>query len=1498
MQALRVFILAAIAAAVLAAPSSPKTKKSEKTPQLQRRLGLARIELPQPKLKGLAHRLLQVKRGFLSAQVTANDGHLVGLSFRMKHGHKPGYHLKVGQEPSKGDWDGPGYNKKSWGAFDSSNLPYGSYSSGPYSSFGSQNYQSMFRDAHGLSLGHESSLYSEGLQSYNYKDAASFGHPFSGYQVPGYVTTVPKIPVIKLVDSGPTMLPAVSGVYDQATVVQTPTLVQSFPAAKAIGGHAKVPAARIVHKVPLSAFPKKITDAQQQVPGTAYGFHPVVVQKVPVSKLAVHVPQSHYVMHTVKPVTVIRTPIYAATGAGELYPIDVGGSGYQDEEAGGAQDGAGNGNAAGAQGGESQEGQSNGHGGGAYGNGGASQRGQFNGGGGGGKNYGGGHGGAGASSSRGFNGAGGGIYGHGNGASGGFSNGGFNGGSGGNGGNYGQGNSAEGGFDSGGFNGGGRGKYGQGNGAGGGFNNGEFNGGGGGGGSSHSGGYYGQGNGAAGGFDSGEFNGGGGGKYGYGNGASGSFSNGGYNGGGGSGANGRNYGHGNGAAGGSESDEFNGGGAGKYGNGNGGGGGFYHGEFNGGSGGGGGGSGEDYGQGNGAAAGFGNGAVQKGHSSSGGGSKYGGGSIFAQGLGNNGAGSQEGYGNRVPSGGRGYENGGGTHGFPPGLAHHRGDNGEGQVRNTYGSAGTGTQPGYANGGYQGGNDFSSGAGSVYTNGGLQSPQQHAFPQAVTEFKDVQLLTPLPGGIIQKHGYNEPQNVELVYGGVQEGSLQTQIEQYPDIPNPEESIARGQIDKNTQGVSSPRGSGNRRNGNGWKPIIDPRYNAKFKSGSIRVGEFGSRLQRAPQGDRVLKNAYGGVHTNSRSSYNGATDGLVNGDLQVKGSHVQYPKYRYTNQGSFEKSRFQENGGGGKSEGSGESYFSPRVNENGNGAGNSYFSSDGNSEFLANGRTKQYNGGEGNGRLKYFRNGGGIGTEQNGFEQSEVSLRNGGSGAPSSEISQRGSFQGNDNGRNFGQTLPSEWLRGTKNGGGPTPPKFCPKGGWRPIIIKGKKGNGLRRPNGFEVPVQEQNGDDVMRGRYNRGFNGLQGNGEVRQRQDLRENGGDSGSYFRAAMGQFGDVGTSGMQAEIVNRNVNAALGNGQSYKYTGQGSLGLLSEPSIGGHRGVGHSSGQGFGATKAFEAPRQFLKGRPQGVAFSGGSTFYEGEELPGEESFKREEIKKVYFRPPDRQVIKVPKSVIFSGHVASLNRSNKLETPIRVLINIDTSISPSQMVTTEKQPSLAQLLATYKSDGQERFPVDLRSLRGHGYRDVSFSETVKAPIQKFSPVDVGQPEIVKTVSEGLLAKEVKTESLSDLKKVVVPESVEAKAPTEESSEEADENKDSSPAPEPIGSADSSLSAKKLLISDASIGAPAALVEPLRTKPDSSSSEEVVESEEKDPPPKTSGGGLEKSALHNTRGGFETYYGQRRRPIGYKQDRISSSYVIPVRVPTSLKSKVRMSRRS
>ncbi|KAL3198838.1 hypothetical protein MRX96_044191 [Rhipicephalus microplus] len=171
-------------------------------------------------------------------------------------------------------------------------------------------------------------------------------------------------------------------------------------------------------------------------------------------------------------------------------------------------------------------------------------------------------------------------------------------------------------------------------------------------------------------------------------------------------------------------------------------------------------------------------------------------------------------------------------------------------------------------------------------------------------------------------------------------------------------------------------------------------------------------------------------------------------------------------------------------------------------------------------------------------------------------------------------------------------------------------------------------------------------------------------------------------------------------------------------------------------------------------------------------------------------------------------------------------------------MVTTEKQPSLAQLLATYKSDGQERFPVDLRSLRGHGYRDVSFSETVKAPIQKFSPVDVGQPEIVKTVSEGLLAKEVKTESLSDLKKVVVPESVEAKASTEESSEEADENKDSSPAPEPIGSADSGLSAKKLLISDAGIGAPAALVEPLRTKPDSSSSEEVVESEEKDPPPK------------------------------------------------------------
>ncbi|KAL1439856.1 hypothetical protein MTO96_009691 [Rhipicephalus appendiculatus] len=309
------------------------------TPQLQRRLGLARIELPEPKLKGLAHRLLQVKRGFLSAQLTASDGHLVGLSFKMKHGHKPGYHLKVGQEHSKKGWDGPGYSKKGWDAFDSSSLPYSSYSAGPYSSYGSQSYQSMFRGAHGLSLGHASSLYSDGLQSYSYKDAASFGYPFSGYQVPGYVTTVPKLPVTKLVDSVPSMLPAVSGVYDQATIVQ------SFPVAKTIGGHAKVPAARIVHKVPLSALPKKITYAQQQVPGTAHGFHPVVV-------------------HTVKPVSSIgalRTPIYGATGAGELYPIDIDGSAYQEDDAGGAEDaqsgaGYGNGDSAGAQNGEAQGG--------------------------------------------------------------------------------------------------------------------------------------------------------------------------------------------------------------------------------------------------------------------------------------------------------------------------------------------------------------------------------------------------------------------------------------------------------------------------------------------------------------------------------------------------------------------------------------------------------------------------------------------------------------------------------------------------------------------------------------------------------------------------------------------------------------------------------------------------------------------------------------------------------------------------------------------------------------------------------------------------------------------------------------------------------------------------------------------------------------------------------------------------------------------------------------
>ncbi|KAL1439860.1 hypothetical protein MTO96_009694 [Rhipicephalus appendiculatus] len=34
------------------------------------------------------------------------------------------------------------------------------------------------------------------------------------------------------------------------------------------------------------------------------------------------------------------------------------------------------------------------------------------------------------------------------------------------------------------------------------------------------------------------------------------------------------------------------------------------------------------------------------------------------------------------------------------------------------------------------------------------------------------------------------------------------------------------------------------------------------------------------------------------------------------------------------------------------------------------------------------------------------------------------------------------------------------------------------------------------------------------------------------------------------------------------------------------------------------------------------------------------------------------------------------------------------------------------------------------------------------------------------------------------------------------------------------------------------------------------------------------------------------HYGQRRRPISYKQDRVSSSYLIPARVPSSLKSKL------
>ncbi|KAL1439858.1 hypothetical protein MTO96_009693 [Rhipicephalus appendiculatus] len=132
----------------------------------------------------------------------------------------------------------------------------------------------------------------------------------------------------------------------------------------------------------------------------------------------------------------------------------------------------------------------------------------------------------------------------------------------------------------------------------------------------------------------------------------------------------------------------------------------------------------------------------------------------------------------------------------------------------------GSQEGYGNRVPSGGRGYENGGGT------------QGFPPGLAQ-------TGGGNGLNQKHGYQGAQPVELVYGGVREGGLQAQIQQYPDIPGPEESIARGQINRNAQGVGSPRGNENRRegykNGGGWKPIIDPRYNAKFNRGSIRIGQ---------------------------------------------------------------------------------------------------------------------------------------------------------------------------------------------------------------------------------------------------------------------------------------------------------------------------------------------------------------------------------------------------------------------------------------------------------------------------------------------------------------------------------------------------------------------------------------------------------------------------------------------------------------------------------------
>ncbi|XP_077504977.1 uncharacterized protein LOC144114851 [Amblyomma americanum] len=1010
MQALRICILAALAAATLAASSSIKSKKIHKTPRLQRRLGLARIELPEPRLKHLAHRLLEAKRGFLSAQVTANDGHLVGLSVKMKHGGKPGYHVSVGQ----------GYSKKGWHAPpDLDHVGHTSLSSGPYSG---GSFQSLFRGSEGLSFGDaSSSLLSEG-QPYYYKDTASLSglYPFTSYQVPGYVTAVPKYQVTKLVDTVPSVLPAVSAEYDQASLVATPlhtsTVLQGLQLAKikALDGHAsaglgtKLPATRIVHKVPLSVLPKKAAFVQQ-FPATLHGAHaklfsPAVyaaakvnypamlnngghhvlsLQKLPVSKLAAHLPQSHYVMHTVKPVSsaigVIRTPIYAATGSGELYPVDVDGGALQEDYAVGADGlqsghanafggvggqasaGYGNGDVEGLQYGGPQGGQLNGGGGGKYGNGkgaaggaenGVFQSGQFNGGGG--RKYDHGNGAAGGADSGGFqggqsNGGGGGKYGHGNGAAGGFDNGGFQGGqfNGGAGGKYGHGNGAAGGADSGGFqggqfNGGGGGKYGHGNGAAGGFDNGGFQGGqfhGGGGGkyghgngaaggadsagfqggqfNGGGGGKYGNGNGAAGGVDNegfqgGQFNGGGG-KYGHGNGAAGGVDNGGYQEGGQLNGDGGNYAHGNGAAGGFSNGGFNGGGGGKFAHGNSAERGLSNGGYQGGGGGGGGGK---YGFGNGAAGGIGNGGLQGGHFNGGGGN-YGQVNGFQQGFGNGGEGSQEVYPNKKGHGGTdAYGNGGGPQGFPPGLGYQGNSNGGGLAHKNYGNAGAGPQAGFANGEHQGGNGFTGGAQSGYANGGAASngfinggfqgphpgggrPQQHAFPHGVTGFNVV------PGGLSAKHGLKGALPAELTYGGVPVGGLQVQTVQahpFPDIPGPEESVARGQFNgkargsangraksggvaeegelqggasgegfsavtqvngdyKNPQGALSgydvkgegaaggqhrtlgkQNGEAGYKNGGGWKPIVDSRYEAKFSGGSLNAEQSSEEHER--------------------------------------------------------------------------------------------------------------------------------------------------------------------------------------------------------------------------------------------------------------------------------------------------------------------------------------------------------------------------------------------------------------------------------------------------------------------------------------------------------------------------------------------------------------------------------------------------------------------------------------------------------------------------------